>query len=71
MYDRSLGDTPTSWLDVLNNAVTTAGQVLRPGSPTTVPMYNPASYAASSIASNTGVWVLGLGALALVMMRRR
>ena len=61
----------TSWLDILNNVVTTAGQVLHPGSPSTLPTYTPGSYSASNIGTSTGPWVLGLGALAVVLLMRK
>lgn len=71
MYQgRALG-SDTSWLDVLNNAVTTAGQIIHPGTPTTIPTYTPGTYSATQIGTSTGPWLLGLGALALVLLMRK
>jgi hypothetical protein len=61
----------TSWQDVFNNAITTAGQILHPGTPTTIPMYTPGTYATTQIGTSSGPWILGLGLVAILLMRKR
>ena len=59
------------WDAIINNIVSTAGQVFSPGSPSVQPTYTPGSYSTAQVGTSMGPWILGLGALAVVLMMRK
>ena len=59
------------WDAAFNTVINTAGQILKPGSPSTIPTYTPGTYATSQVGTSSGPWILGLGALALVLFMRK
>lgn len=68
MYVRQpLGDV--DWTSVLTTAITTAGQVIAPGSGSPVPTYTPAPYRSTG-SSLAMIAALGLGAMFLLQPRR-
>ena len=59
------------WDRFFENVITTAGQVIAPGSPSAQPTYNPGSTSVGRIGTSSGPWILGFGALALVLFMRK
>jgi hypothetical protein len=75
MYQhRGLGQVgPTSginWEDVAIHGIDTAAQLIRPSAFPQYPVYSPGGAAAVSIAQSPGIWILGAGLLALLLLKR-
>lgn len=75
MYQgRGLGQATSSginWEDVAVHAIDTAGQLIRPTMYPSYPTYSPAGAAAVGIAQSPGIWILGLGLVGLLLLKRR
>lgn len=71
MYQQQLGADPVDWTAVINNAIATAGQIIQPGSYSSVPVYQPGSTTYMPGVGGIPSWIIPVGAvLAVVLLMR-
>jgi hypothetical protein len=63
---------PISWQDVIAQAISTTGQILRPQTyQSPVPVYNPAATAVTQAAQSPGLWIAAAVVVGVLLLGKR